>query len=45
MSTASSSLKPAEVQARNRRLGWILASVAATFFLGFVAKVVLLSRG
>ncbi|MBS4036593.1 MAG: cytochrome oxidase small assembly protein [Hydrogenophaga sp.] len=28
----------------NRRLGLILASVAAVFFLGFVAKFVLLGR-
>ena len=31
-------------QRANRRLGWILASVAVIFGLGFVAKVVLLGR-
>lgn len=29
---------------RNRRLGWILFSVALVFGLGFVAKIVLLSH-
>ena len=28
----------------NRRLGWILASVALAFFIGFMAKMVLLGR-
>jgi hypothetical protein len=27
----------------NRRLGWILASVAATFLIGFVVKMTLLT--
>jgi hypothetical protein len=31
-----------EQQRQNRRLGWILASVVAVFFFGFVAKLVLL---
>ncbi len=31
-------------QRANRRLAWILASVALIFGLGFVAKVVLLGR-
>ncbi len=29
----------------NRRLGFILASVAVVFAVGFVAKIVLLGRG
>ncbi len=45
MTTPSGTLQAHEIEARNRRLGWILASVAATFFLGFVVKVVLLSHG
>jgi hypothetical protein len=28
----------------NRRLGWVLASVALVFFVGFVTKVVLFGR-
>ena len=28
----------------NRRLGWVLASVAIVFFLGFMTKMVLLGR-
>ena len=31
-----------EQRARNLRLGWILGSVAIVFFLGFIAKLVLL---
>jgi len=31
------------LRTRNVRLGLILASVAATFFIGFVAKLVLLA--
>ena len=31
-----------EQKQRNRRLGLILASIALVFFLGFVAKMVLL---
>ncbi|WP_294636817.1 cytochrome oxidase small assembly protein [uncultured Aquabacterium sp.] len=34
---------PADSRAANRRLGWILASVAAAFFIGFVVKIILLS--
>lgn len=30
-----------EQQKNNRRLGWILASVALVFFLGFMARMVL----
>ncbi len=30
---------------RNLRLGLILASVAAMFFIGFVLKIVLLGKG
>ena len=34
---------PTEEQKKaNRRLGWILASVALAFALGFVAKMVLI---
>jgi hypothetical protein len=33
-----------EQQRANRRLAWILASVALVFGIGFVAKVVLLGR-
>jgi hypothetical protein len=32
-----------EQQRRNKRLGWILASVAAAFMLGFMVKVIWLS--
>jgi hypothetical protein len=32
----------AELQRKNRRLGLILASVAAAFLIGFVAKLVLI---
>jgi hypothetical protein len=32
----------AELEKRNRRLGLIVASVAAAFLLGFVAKLVLI---
>ncbi len=36
---------PTEEQRRaNRRLGWILASVALVFALGFVAKIALSGR-
>jgi len=35
-------VKTAQDQA-NRRLGWILGSVAVAFFIGFVAKIALLS--
>ncbi len=30
-----------EQKKQNRRLGWILASVALVFFAGFVAKMVM----
>ena len=33
-----------EAKAKNLRLALILASIAATFFIGFVVKVVLLSH-
>lgn len=37
--------KPTEEQQRaNRRLGWILASVALVFAAGFVAKIVMMGR-
>ena len=29
---------------QNQRLGWILGSVAVVFFLGFIAKIVLLGK-
>jgi hypothetical protein len=35
-------VKTAQVQA-NRRLGWILGSVAVAFFVGFIVKISLLS--
>jgi hypothetical protein len=35
-------VKTAQGQA-NRRLGWILGSVAVAFFIGFVVKISLLS--
>lgn len=34
----------AEQQRANRRLGWILASVALVFAMGFVAQFVLMGR-
>ncbi|MFN3886072.1 MAG: cytochrome oxidase small assembly protein [Aquabacterium sp.] len=34
---------PTDPRAANRRLGLILASVAAAFFIGFVVKIILLS--
>lgn len=33
---------PQTQRQKNQRLAWILASVVAAFFLGFVAKIVLL---
>jgi hypothetical protein len=33
-----------EQKKRNLRTGLVLASIAATFFLGFIAKMVLLSH-
>jgi hypothetical protein len=30
---------PDDVKARNRKLGWILASVAAAFMVGFVVRL------
>ena len=33
-----------EQKKSNRRLGLILASIAAVFFLGFMAKVIVLSQ-
>lgn len=44
MLTATPVEQATDTQAKNRRLGLILASIAATFFLGFIAKVVLLSH-
>jgi hypothetical protein len=32
-------MNKAEMQAKNRRTAWVLASVAAAFLLGFVAKI------
>jgi hypothetical protein len=34
-----------EQKKSNRRLGFILATVAFVFFVGFVARSILLSRG
>lgn len=34
----------ADMRSRNLRLGLILASVAATFFIGFVAKLAMLGH-
>lgn len=33
-----------EQRKANRRLGWILASVAVVFALGFIAKIVFMGR-
>lgn len=33
-----------EQKKQNARLGWILASVALVFFLGFIGKIVLLGH-
>ncbi len=33
-----------EQKKNNRRMGLVLASIAAVFFLGFMAKMVLLSH-
>ena len=33
-----------EQKKRNRRMGLVLASIALVFFIGFMAKMVLLSR-
>jgi len=35
-------VKTVQMQA-NRRLGWILGSVAIAFFIGFIAKIALLT--
>ncbi|MGE5451266.1 MAG: cytochrome oxidase small assembly protein [Acidobacteriota bacterium] len=35
---------PDDIKAKNRRLALILASIAATFFIGFMAKMILLSH-
>ena len=37
-------MSKAEQRQRNARLGWILASVALVFFVGFVAKIVWLGH-
>ena len=37
-------MTPEERKKSNRRLGLILASVALAFFIGFVAKMVLLGH-
>jgi len=39
---ADRKMSNAELHKKNRRLGLILATVAAAFMLGFVAKLVLL---
>jgi len=33
-----------EQRKANRRLAWILASIAVVFFLGFLAKMAMLGR-
>lgn len=33
-----------EIKAKNQRMALILASVAATFFIGFMVKMILLSH-
>jgi hypothetical protein len=40
--SASSAVPAAELRQRNARLGLILASVAAVFFLGFIVRIALL---
>jgi hypothetical protein len=37
-------MTPPEQKKSNLRMGLILASVAAVFFIGFLAKMILLSR-
>ena len=37
-------MTPTEQKKSNRRLGLILASVAFVFFLGFMVKMIVLSR-
>ncbi|MCA0327129.1 MAG: cytochrome oxidase small assembly protein [Proteobacteria bacterium] len=37
-------MTPPELKKRNQRLGLILASVAVVFFLGFMARMVLLGH-
>ena len=37
-------MMPSEQKKSNRRLGLILASVAFIFFLGFMVKMIVLSR-
>jgi hypothetical protein len=41
---AAMSAVPESQRKANRRLAWVLASVAIVFFLGFVTKMVLLGR-
>ncbi|MDQ5896280.1 MAG: hypothetical protein QG612_366 [Pseudomonadota bacterium] len=42
---SGASASPEDQRRANLRLALILASVAAIFFIGFVAKIVLLGRG
>ncbi|MDE2593534.1 MAG: cytochrome oxidase small assembly protein [Burkholderiales bacterium] len=42
--TAPSTPSQDEIKARNTRLALILASIAATFFIGFMAKMILLAH-
>ena len=44
MSASSSIANREDIKAKNMRLALILASVAAVFFIGFMAKAVLLSH-
>ncbi len=42
--TAPSTTPHHDIKARNTRLALILASIAATFFIGFMAKMILLAH-
>lgn len=42
--TAPSTIPQNDLKARNTRLALILASIAATFFIGFMAKMTLLAH-
>lgn len=44
MTNGKSMSSRSEQRQRNARLGWILASVALVFFVGFVAKIVWLGH-
>ena len=40
----STAMNKSELRQKNVKLGLILASIAAVFFVGFVARIVLLSK-